>query len=96
LVSGVTNSSTDPTNVGVQNLTILYGVKANAGAAGNDVDTYMNATQVNTANLWSSVISVLIELTFTNPLYTNGSTTQPKTIEIQRIAGVMSQLGPVN
>jgi type IV pilus assembly protein PilW len=93
LVSGVTNATT---TLGVTNLSILYGVKTNAAAAGNAVDTYLNADQVTAANDWSNVISVLIELTFTNPLYTNGSTTQPKTIEIQRVVGVMNQLGPVN
>jgi type IV pilus assembly protein PilW len=93
LVSGVTNATT---TFGVTNLSILYGVKTNAGAAGNAVDTYLNASQVTAANDWNNVISVLIELTFTNPLYTNGSTTQPKTIEIQRVVGVMNQLGPVN
>jgi type IV pilus assembly protein PilW len=93
LVSGVTNATT---TLGVTNLSILYGVKTNAGAAGNTVDTYLNASQVTAANDWNNVISVLIELTFTNPLYTNGSTTQPKTIEIQRVVGIMNQLGPVN
>jgi type IV pilus assembly protein PilW len=34
---------------GITNLTILYGVKSNAAAPANDVDTYMNATQVNAA-----------------------------------------------
>jgi type IV pilus assembly protein PilW len=95
LVSGVINNSTDSptTNVGVVNLSILYGV--NTTGAGNAVDTYFNASQMAALN-WPNVISVLIELTFTNPLYTNGSTTQPKTIEIQRVVGVMNQLGPVN
>ena len=93
LVSGVTNATT---TLGVTNLSILYGVKTNPGAIGNTVDTYLNASQVTAANDWNNVISVLIELTFTNPLYTNGSTTQPKTIEIQRVVGVMNQLGPVN
>jgi type IV pilus assembly protein PilW len=96
LVSGVTNATTAPGLGGVVNLSILYGVKTNAGAAGNGVDTYLNASQVTAANDWSSVISVLIELTFTNPLYTNGSTTQPQTIEIQRVVGIMNQLGPIN
>jgi len=95
LVSGVTNATTAAGLGGVVNLSILYGVKTNAGAAGNAVDTYLNASQMTAAN-YANVISVLIELTFTNPLYTNGSTTQPKTIEIQRVVGVMNQLGPVN
>jgi type IV pilus assembly protein PilW len=95
LVNGVTNATTAAGLGGVVNLSILYGVKTNATAAGNAVDTYLNAGQMTQAN-YSNVISVLIELTFTNPLYTNGSTTQPKTIEIQRVVGVMNQLGPVN
>lgn len=92
LVSGVTNGSTDVTNVGIYNMTAYYGVKTIATAAGNNVDTYLTADQVSD---WTSVISVLIELTFTNPLYTTGSTTQPKTILIQRVVGVMNLLGPV-
>ena len=89
LVSGVTNSTT---TLGVTNMTILYGVKTDS-ASGNDVDTYVTADLVPN---WSSVISVLIQLTFTNPLYgTSGTTTQPKTISIQRVVGVMNQLGPV-
>jgi type IV pilus assembly protein PilW len=91
LVSGVTNSTT---TLGVTNLTILYGVKTN-GAAGNDVDTYLDASQMTPAN-WSSVISVMIQLTFTNPLYkTSGTTTQPQTVSFQRVVGVMNQTGPV-
>lgn len=89
LVSGVTNGTT---TLGVTNLSILYGVNT-TGAVG--VDTYKNASLMTAAD-WSSVISVMVELTFTNPLYkTYGSTTQPATIYIQRVVGVMNQLGPV-
>jgi type IV pilus assembly protein PilW len=98
LVSGVTNRSTNnPTNnVGVVNLSIFYGVNTGATPGANNVDTYMTAAQLNaTPTLWNSVISALIELTFTNPLYTNGST-QPQTIEVQRVVGIMNQMGPVN
>jgi type IV pilus assembly protein PilW len=90
LVSGVTNGTT---TLGVTNLTVLYGVKTNAAATGNTVDTYLNANQMTAAN-WNNVITVLIELTFTNPLYT-GNATQPTTITLQRVVGVMNQLGPV-
>ena len=79
---------------GVTNLSVLYGVKANAGATGNNVDTYMNATQVNAAGLWGSVISVLVQLTFTNPMYA-ANQGQPQTINIQRVVGVMNQTGPM-
>src|ERR1700733_2798806 len=37
---------------GVTNLQVLYGVKANLAAVGNDVDTYMSADQVTAALLW--------------------------------------------
>jgi type IV pilus assembly protein PilW len=79
---------------GVTNLSVLYGVKANAGATGNNVDTYMNAAQVNAAGLWGSVISALVQLTFTNPLYI-ANQGQPQTVVIQRVVGLMSQTGPV-
>ncbi len=90
LVSGATNGT------GVTNMTVLYGVKTNAGAAGNTVDTYMNASQMNTAN-WNSVISVLVRVTFTNPLYDalhSAGQAQPQTLSIQRVIGVMNQVGP--
>ena len=90
LVSGVTNSTT---TLGVTNLTILYGVNTGS-AVGNNVDTYLTADLMTAAN-WSNVISVMVQLAFTNPLYTAGSTTQPQQITIQRIVGVMNQLGPV-
>jgi type IV pilus assembly protein PilW len=83
---------------GVTNMSILYGVKANAAATGNNVDTYMNATQVTAAGLWDSVISALVQLTFTNPLYVASQPTdgvnQP-TITLQRVVSVMNQTGPV-
>src|SRR5271165_1160401 len=78
----------------VTNLSVLYGVKANAGATGNDVDTYMNATQVTAAGLWGSVISTLVQLTFTNPMYA-ANQGQQQTVSIQRVISVMNQTGPV-
>lgn len=93
LVSGVTNNTT---TLGVTNLTLLYGVQTIAAVTGNNVDTYLNATQVTAGNYWSSVVSVMIELTFTNPLYkTYGTNAQPATVYIQRVVGVMNKLGPV-
>jgi type IV pilus assembly protein PilW len=88
LVSGATNSSTA---LGVTNMSVLYGVKILAGA-GNNVDTYLNASQMLPI-YWGSVVSVLVTLTFTNPLYVAG-TAQPATISIQRVIDVMSQVGP--
>jgi hypothetical protein len=83
---------------GITNMSILYGVKASAGAAGNNVDTYMNASQVTAAGMWGSVISALVQLTFTNPLFVGSQPTngvnQP-TISLQRVVSVMNQTGPV-
>jgi type IV pilus assembly protein PilW len=79
---------------GITNLNFLYGVKANAAAPANDVDTYMNATQVTAAGLWSNIITVQVQLTFTNPLYV-ANQGQPQTISIQRVVGVMNQTGPM-
>ena len=81
---------------GVTNLTVFYGVKTNIGAAGNNVDTYIPASLMTAAN-WQSVISVLIKLQFTNPLYdgTGPGHVQPQFITIQRVVDVMNQTGPV-
>jgi type IV pilus assembly protein PilW len=80
---------------GVTHLSVLYGVKANAGATGNSVDTYMNASQVNAAGLWSSVISAMVQLTFTNPMYVAPNQGQPPTMIVQRVISVMDQSGPM-
>jgi type IV pilus assembly protein PilW len=80
---------------GVTNLSLLYGVKANVAAPANDVDTYMNAQQVTAAGLWGNVITVMIQLTFTNPLYVAANQGQPATMSVQRVVGVMSQTGPM-
>jgi type IV pilus assembly protein PilW len=79
---------------GVINMTIQYGVKANAVAPGNNVDTYMTAAQVSAAGLWDNVIAALVQVTFTNPMYVPGQTGQPPTVSIQRVISVMNQTGP--
>jgi type IV pilus assembly protein PilW len=79
---------------GVTNLSVLYGVKTNAAATGNNVDTYMTAAQVNAGTYWQNVVSVQISLTFTNPLYTGALQGQAQTITIQRVVDVMNQTGP--
>jgi type IV pilus assembly protein PilW len=78
---------------GVTKLSVLYGVKTNLAAAGNNVDTYLNAGQMTPAN-WQNVISVLIRLTFNNPLYTQAGRGQAQLITIQRVVDVMNQTGP--
>jgi type IV pilus assembly protein PilW len=79
---------------GVTNLSVLYGVKTNAAATGNNVDTYMSAAQVNAGPYWQNVISVQISLTFTNPLYTAAGQGQAQFITVQRVVDVMNQTGP--
>ena len=79
---------------GVTRLSVLYGVKTNLAAAGNNVDTYMNATQVIAGAYWQNVISVQISLKFLNPLYTAAGQGQAPTITIQRVVDVMNQTGP--
>ena len=79
---------------GVTNLSVLYGVKQSAGASGNSVDTYMNANQVTAAGLWSSVISAMVQLTFTNPMAA-ASPAQPPPMLVQRVISVMAQSGPM-
>lgn len=77
---------------GVTNLQILYGIKANLVTVANNVDTYMTADNVAS---WGNVITVMITLTFTNPLYTGPNQGQPPTVQIQRVVGVMNQTGPM-
>jgi type IV pilus assembly protein PilW len=78
---------------GVTNMTVLYGVQTNLAAPRN-VDTYMNATQVTAQGDWGNVISVLVALTFTNPLYKGPNQGQPATFTIQRVMQVMGAGGP--
>ena len=78
---------------GVTSLGVLYGVKTNLGASGNNVDTYLNASQMTAGN-WQNVISVQITLTLLNPLYTAANQGQAQFITIQRVVDVMNQTGP--
>jgi type IV pilus assembly protein PilW len=83
---------------GVQNLQVLYGVKRNFAITGNDVDSYLTATQMTSAD-WLNVTSVTITVTFTNPLSaTTGITTtegisQPPTLSFTRVIDVMNRTG---
>jgi type IV pilus assembly protein PilW len=75
---------------GVTNLRVYYGVKTLA-TAGNNADTYILAGAMSAAN-WSSVITVMLRLTFTNPLAAQQG--QPPTITLQRVVNLMNQSGP--
>jgi type IV pilus assembly protein PilW len=76
---------------GVTNLRVFYGVKTNVAAVGNNPDTYLLASQMTAAN-WSSVITVMVQLTFSNPLAAQAG--QPQTITLQRVVNLMNQSGP--
>ena len=89
LVGGIPGSGLD-----IQSMSILYGVKTNAGALGDNVDSYMPAALV-TGTMWTNVISVMVQLTFTNPLYNAANPGQQKpTFVVQRVFDLMSQAGP--
>jgi type IV pilus assembly protein PilW len=90
LVGGTTNPYS---GLDIINLTVLYGVKTDAAALGNNVDTYMPAALLTPAQ-WANVISVMVKLTFTNPLYAANPAKQPQNFVVQRVFDVMSQTGP--
>jgi type IV pilus assembly protein PilW len=70
----------------VQSLAILYGIKRNPTNTGSCTDTYLTAAQMAAAD-WSTICSVMVTLTFTNPLFP----AQP--IAIRRVIAVMNTAG---
>jgi type IV pilus assembly protein PilW len=98
LVCSVNGGAALPLVSGVQNLQVLYGVKRNFGINGNDVDTYLTASQMLNAD-WLNLTSVTITLTFTNPLSattgieTTEGVNQPATLSFTRVIDVMSRTG---
>lgn len=83
--------------LGVTNMTILYGVKANPADTGSCADTYLTGAQVTAAGggpplgLWNSLCSVSVTLTFINPITPTGpGITINKLIAIMATAGVNS------
>jgi type IV pilus assembly protein PilW len=89
------NGTVYPLVNNVTNMNALYGV--NTSGSGNNVDTYMTATQVTAANDWNNVISVQVTLTFTNPLVNvpgqPPTAGQPTTFQITRNINIMKQTG---
>jgi hypothetical protein len=43
---------------------------------------------------WNSVITVMVKLTFNNPLYVGAGLGQKQLITIQRVVNLMNQSGP--
>jgi len=72
---------------GVQNLTILYGIKRNIADTGSCADTYLNASQMLAAD-WSNVCSVNVTISFINPISPAGPP-----IKIQRVIATMNAAG---
>jgi type IV pilus assembly protein PilW len=76
---------------GISNMWIYYGVQTNGAAATNSVDTYMDAPTVTAGSYWNSVKSIMVTLTFVNPM--SGQPQQPQTIQFTRIIAVMDKNG---
>jgi type IV pilus assembly protein PilW len=70
----------------VQNMAILYGVKRNLADTGSCVDTYLNSSLMLAAD-WSNVCSILLQVTFANPV------TPATPIVIKRVIAVMNTAG---
>lgn len=75
---------------GVTDMQIWYGV--NTGGTDTNVDTYIPLSPATnmTATYWLSVSSVMVQLTFLNPLY--GLPGQPQTVTFRRVIGVMGRI----
>lgn len=99
LTDGTTGANIDAVPVtlvnGVQNMQIYYGVKRNPVPADYNVDTYLQADQMNAGNGdWNNISSVRVILTFTNPLCTPACQgQQPPTIQFERVIEVMARAG---
>jgi type IV pilus assembly protein PilW len=77
---------------GVTKLQVYYGVQTNIAAANSSVDTYLDATGVTAGNYWGNVISVMLTLTYVNPLW--GQPGQiSATIPFTRVVDVMQKTG---
>ena len=74
----------------VTNMQVWYGI--NTTGTDNNVDTYIPAASMTAAN-WASVSSVMVQLTFVNPLYgTPGETaTSNQTVTFRRVISVMGR-----
>lgn len=105
LFDGTTGAAIDAAPVqlvnGVSNLVVYYGVKRNAVPVDYNIDTYLTADQMNTnngttGNDWTNISSVLVRLSFANPLFgqPGQAGVQPQTINLERVIEVMSRAGP--
>jgi type IV pilus assembly protein PilW len=91
LTCTVSSNVIAPTDIplvnGVQNLTILYGVKRSATDTGSCADTYLKASEMLLAD-WSAVCAINLSVSFTNPLAPAGPP-----LTITRVIAVMTTAG---
>jgi type IV pilus assembly protein PilW len=91
-VSSAAIAATDvPLVNGVQNLTILYGVKRSILDTGSCADTYLTAAQMAPVAFpldWVNVCSINLQMSFTNPLNPAGPA-----IIINRVIATMTAAG---
>ena len=74
----------------VTNMQVWYGI--NTSGTDNNVDTYIPAASMAAAN-WPNVSSVMVQLTFLNPLYGSPGQTAPadQTVAFRRVISVMGR-----
>jgi type IV pilus assembly protein PilW len=76
---------------GVTNLQITYGVNTKGISSANScVDTYITSALMAAAN-WPNVCTVVVTLTFTNPVALSGGPNQ--TVQFSRVIAVMNMVG---
>jgi type IV pilus assembly protein PilW len=89
--AGANTPNVVPLVNGVTDMQIMYGV--NTSGTDNNVDTYIpvgTGTSNMTPAYWTGVSSVMVTLTFLNPLY--GQPGQQQTVTFHRVIGVMGRI----
>jgi type IV pilus assembly protein PilW len=84
--NGATPNPAVPLIDGVTDMEVMYGVSTTG--ADTNVDTYVKSTDM-TAAYWQNVSSVMVKLTFLNPL--SGSPGQAPTVTFHRAIGIMGR-----
>jgi type IV pilus assembly protein PilW len=85
--NGATLSAAVQLVSGVTDMDVWYGVSTTG--ADTNVDTYVRSTDM-TASYWQNVSSVMVTLTFLNPLYGSPGQTQ-QTVTFHRVIAVMGR-----
>jgi type IV pilus assembly protein PilW len=68
----------------LQNMMIWYGVNTSGGPSCSD--SYLRASEVTAGNNWTNVCSVMVQLTFTNPLNAAAPVQFTRVIVLQNLA----------